>query len=155
MEIHPAEIDRFLELLVEAPRRIENVTHGLSETRLNLRAPEEPWSVSDILADLRGSAVVREKFIQAMLTQDKPVMRYISPRTYIRKTNYLELPFPESFQAYKKQRGELLDTLKKLSLKEWSRSAMIKERQETVFSYTRYLTEHETVHCEQIEELLK
>lgn len=155
MEINSAEIDRFLTLLAKAPRRIGNATNGHSEARLNLRTQAEPWSVNDILAHLRASADVREKFMQAMLTQDKPVMRYISPRTYIKKTNYLVLPFAESFNAYKKQRNELLNTLRRLSLKDWSRSATIKERPETVFSYTLYLTQHETVHCEQIEELLK
>jgi len=40
MEINPAEIDRFLTLLAEAPRRIENATHGLSQARLNLRTQE-------------------------------------------------------------------------------------------------------------------
>ena len=155
MEINPAEIDQFLKLLAEAPRRIENVTKGLSQARLNLRTQEEPWSVSDILAHLRASADVREKFMQTMLTQDQPVMRYISPRTYIRKTNYLELPFHESFLVYKKQRMKLLKTLRNLSIRDWSRSAIIKERKETVLSYTLYLTQHETVHCEQIEEFLK
>jgi len=90
-----------------------------------------------------------------MLTQDHPTLRYISPRSYIKKTNYLELAFAESFQAYKKQRNELLNALKELSLEDWSRSAIIKDRLETVFSYTLYLTQHETAHCEQIEELLK
>ena len=90
-----------------------------------------------------------------MLTQDHPTLRYISPRSYIKKTSYLELAFAESFQAYKKQRNELLNALKELSLEDWSRSAIIKDRLETVFSYTLYLTQHETAHCEQIEELLK
>ena len=92
--------------------------------------------------------------MQIMLTQVNPTLRYISPRTYIKKTNYLELAFPESFQAYNKQRHELLERLKDLSLQEWSRSATIKDRPETVFSYALYLTQHETAHCEQIEELL-
>jgi len=131
------------------------VTRELAEARLYLRTEEEPWSVSDILAHLRASADVREKFIHIMLTQDHPNLRYISPRSYIKKTNYLELAFPESFQAYKKQRDELLNTLKNLSVKDWSRSATIKERTETVFSYMLYLTQHETAHCEQIEELVK
>ena len=90
-----------------------------------------------------------------MLTQDHPTLRYISSRSYIKKTNYLELAFAESFQAYKKQRNELLNALKEFSLEDWSRSAIIKDRLETVFSYTLYLTQHETAHCEQIEELLK
>jgi hypothetical protein len=104
---------------------------------------------------LRASADVRGKFIHIMLTQDHPTLQYISPRSYIKKTNYLELAFPESFQAYKKQRNELLNTLKEISIEDWSRSAIIKDRPETVFSYTLYLTQHETAHCEQIEELLK
>ena len=155
MEVKSGEIKQFLDLLVAAPRRIAAATQNLPNARLNIRSAEEPWSVSDILAHLRASADVREKYIQAMLAQDQPVMRYISPRTYIQKTNYLELPFAESFNAYKKQRNQLLNTLRSLSLNDWSRSATIKERPETVFSYTLYLTQHETVHCEQIEELLK
>jgi len=150
-----AEIDQFLKLLAEAPRRIAVATKGHLESRLNIRTEKVPWSVNDILAHLRASADVREKYIQAMLAQNNPAMRYISPRTYIRKTDYLELAFPESFQAYKKQRMELLKTLQNLSIQDWSRSATIKERKETVFSYTLYLTQHETAHCEQIEELLK
>jgi hypothetical protein len=154
-EVTSAEIEQFLKLLVEAPRRIATATKGLAEAQFYLRTEEEPWSISDILAHLRASANVREKFIHIMLTQDHPTLRYISPRSYIKKTNYLELAFPESFQAYKKQRNELLNTLKNLSVKDWSRSAIIKERPETVFSYALYLTQHETAHCEQIEELLK
>ena len=155
MEVNSAEIEQFLELLREAPRRIAAATGGVAESRLYLRTREEPWSVSDILAHLRASADVRGKFIQSMLTQENPTLRYLSPRTYIKKTNYVELAFPESFQAYKKQRNELLNTLKDLSIQEWSRSAIIKDRPESVFSYTLYLTQHETAHCEQIEELLK
>jgi hypothetical protein len=154
-EANSAQIEQFLELLRQAPQRIAAATDGVAESRLYLRTDEEPWSVSDILAHLRASTDVRERFMQIMLTQVNPTLRYISPRTYIKKTNYLELAFPESFQAYNKQRHELLERLKDLSLKEWSRCAIIKERPETIFSYTQYLTEHETAHCEQIEELLK
>jgi DinB family protein len=154
-EIHSTDIAHFLEHLAEAPRRIAVATKGLPEPRLTLRTQEEPWSVNDILAHLRASADVREKFIHIMLTQDRPTLRYISPRSYIRKTNYLDLAFYESFQSYNKQRNELLKRLGGLSIRDWSRSAIIKEHTETVFSHTRYLTEHESAHCEQIEKLVK
>ena len=154
-EIGSTEIEHFLEYLAEAPRRIAVATKGLPASRLTLRTGGEPWSVNDILAHLRASADVREKFIHIMLDQDHPTVRYISPRSYIRKTNYPDLAFHESFQAYQKQRNELLKMLGNLSIKDWSRAAVIKERTETVFSYTRYLTEHESAHCEQIEKLVK
>jgi hypothetical protein len=155
MIINQADIAQLLELLAEAPKRIDNATKELPEARLRVRTPAEPWSVSDILAHLRASADVREKYVHAMLTQEQRVMRYISPRTHIKKTNYLDLPFADSFQAYRQQRTELLKILNGLALEEWSCSATIKERPETVFSYILYLIQHETVHCEQIESLLK
>lgn len=155
MEIDSAGVEHFLKQLAEAPRRISGATRGISETRLTQRTQDEPWPVGDILAHLRASADVREKYIRAMLVQDNPTMRYISPRTYIRKTDYLELSFAESFQAYQKQRMALLKTLQNLSIQDWSRSATIKEWKETIFSYTMYLTQHEIIHCQQIEELLK
>jgi uncharacterized damage-inducible protein DinB len=154
-DVSSAEVQKFLQLLAEAPQRIARATGTSAESRLYQRTEAEPWSVNDILAHLRASADVREKFIRVMLTQNGPTLRYISPRSHIRKTNYLELAFPESFEAYSQQRRELLKTLKDLSTKDWSRSAIIKERKETVLSYTRYLTNHETAHCKQIEELLK
>jgi hypothetical protein len=101
LEINSAEIEQFLKLLAEAPRCIATATKDLAEVRLYLRTKEEPWFVSDILAQLRASADVREKFIHIMLTQEHPTLRYISPRSYIKKTNYLELPFPNRFRLTK------------------------------------------------------
>jgi hypothetical protein len=46
-----------------------------------------------------------------------------------------------------------LEKLQPLALKEWARSATIKERQHTVFSQARRLALHEEGHCGQIEEL--
>jgi hypothetical protein len=42
-----------------------------------------------------------------------------------------------------------------MSLADWERGALIRDRPETIASYVRNLTDHETVHCEQIEALLR
>ncbi len=42
-----------------------------------------------------------------------------------------------------------------MPIEHWSRGSLIRDRPETVASYVRYLTEHETAHCEQIETLLR
>jgi uncharacterized damage-inducible protein DinB len=151
----PREARELIALLAEAPRRIAAAVAGKPEARLKRRTQAEPWSVSDILAHLRAGADVREKFIRTMLTQDKPVLRYVSPRSYIKKTDYLDLPFAESFQAYRLQRQGLLKMLQDLPPGGWARSTTIKERPETVLSYAGYLCDHETLHCAQIEALLK
>jgi len=45
--------------------------------------------------------------------------------------------------------------LKRLSVEDWSRAAIIKGREHTVFTQVRRMAMHENVHCEQIESLLQ
>lgn len=94
----------------------------------------------------------------AMLTQDRPTLRYVSPRTWIKKTNYTELEFGPSFRAYAKQRKDLLKALRALSHDDWLRSASVKaatkRRKETVLSYAERMARHEAGHCDQVERIL-
>jgi hypothetical protein len=93
--------------------------------------------------------------IEAMLAEDHPTVPYRHPRQWIKKTDYLELPFHESLKAFTAQRKKLLKAVKRLSLEDWSRAATIKRREHTVFTQVRRMAMHENVHCEQIESLLQ
>ncbi len=104
MSVPRTEIDRSLRLLREAPERIAAATAGVDDDRLHRRSAAEPWSVNDILAHLRASADMRETYIANMASGDRASLPYQSPRGWIRKTNYLELPFAESFAAYRAHR---------------------------------------------------
>jgi hypothetical protein len=90
-----------------------------------------------------------------MLAQDRPTLSYRHPRQWIKKTNYPDLLFHESFQAFRRQRKSLLKVLNNLPFEVWSRAAIIKQCEHTVFSETRRMALHEDIHCQQIEELLK
>jgi len=155
MNVTPTEIKRVLDLLVETPRRIRSASGSLANARLHSHSDEPAWSANDILAHLRSCADVWGKTIHAMLAKDNPTLPYVSPRSWIRKTDYPELAFRASFQAFAQQRDELLNTLKSLGIEEWSRAALIKGREHTVFSQARRMALHETEHCQQIEALLK
>ncbi|MCM3871911.1 MAG: DinB family protein [Pyrinomonadaceae bacterium] len=159
MKVDPAEIENVLKLLAETPRRIASASKGLESNRLHSRPDENSWSANDVLAHLRSCADVWGKSVVAMITQDHPTLRYISPRTWIRRTDYLELDFHPSLAAFAKQRKELLKSLKTMEIKGWLRgatfTATIKGREQTVFSYAQRMAQHESGHCEQIERLLK
>ena len=155
MPVAPAETEKLLNLLAETPHRIAAVSRELENVRLHFKADEKAWSANDILAHLRACADVWGKSIMTMLIEDQPTFRYVSPRTWIRKTNYPDLEFQASFQAFTQQRAELLKVLKSLTLEDWSRAALIDGREQTVFSYAQRMTQHEHEHCEQIEALLK
>jgi len=147
-----------VELLTTTPQRIASATRGLSGGELNWRPTADSWSVNEILAHLRCCADVWGESIMKILKQDNPTFRYISPRGWIRKTNYLELEFNASFFAFRTQREDLIKTLRALPREGWSRRANLKAasklREETVLSYAQRLADHECGHCEQIDRVL-
>ena len=155
MNITPDEIEKYLSLLSATSRCLTKATQGFDEARLKFKPDEKSWSVSDILAHLRSCADVWGESIEAMLAEDNPTLPYRHPRQWIKKMNYPDLLFHESLQAFQMQRKNLLKILKSLSFEDWSRTAMIKNREHTVFSQTRRMALHEDVHCQQIEELLE
>ncbi len=149
------EIEQYLHLLEETPRRLEKITKSFDEARLQHRTKKENWSVNDILAHLRACADVWGDSIEAMLAEEHPTVPYRHPRQWVKKTDYPELPFHESLKAFTAQRKKLLKALKGLPLEDWSRAAKIQGREHTVFTQVRRMAMHENIHCEQIESLLQ
>ena len=95
----------------------------------------------------------------AMIAQHHPTLRYVSPRPWIKKTNYLEQELHRSLKAFTKQRLELIELLKSLNPKDWSRgakfTATIKGKEHTVLSYAQRIVQHESEHCIQLKNLLQ
>jgi len=147
------EIDEYLKLLEATPRRLMKSTKSVGESRLQQRTQKESWSVNDILAHLRSCADVWGDSIERMLAEENPTVPYRHPRQWIKKTDYPELLFHESLQAFTAQRKKLLKALKRLSFEDWSRAATIQGREHTVFTQVRRMATHENVHCEQIEDM--
>lgn len=144
-------------LLDSTPRRIDSVTLGLSDKDLTWKPSPDSWSVNEVIAHLRACADVWGDSILKILKENNPTFRYVSPRTWIRKTNYLNSDFQSSFLAFRRQREDLLKILEPLDHKGWLRRATVKAtklREETVLSYAQRLAGHEAGHCEQIDRIL-
>lgn len=150
-------IEDVLTLLAQAPPRIAELTAGLTPAQLH--TPPEPgeWSANEVLAHLRACADVWGNYIRTMLAQDSPAIRTISPRTWIRKTDYPAQEFQPSLQLFTAQRADLLAVLEALSTEEWTRTATMtgagKARVQTVQSYAEALATHERPHLKQIERI--
>jgi hypothetical protein len=154
MNAAPDDIKNILHSLAETPRYFASICRELDDNLLNLRPDKKSWSANDILAHLRACADVWGETIAAMLNDDNPTLPHISPRKWIRNTDYLNLPFQESLDEFTEQRRKLLSTLNHLDYRDWSRGALINQRRHTVFSQARRMAKHEIIHCEQIEELM-
>jgi uncharacterized damage-inducible protein DinB len=154
------DISHILELLTQAPFRLETATRGLSALRLDLRSDEEPWSISDILAHLRACSDIWGNSIISMITRDNPTLRYISPRSWMNKPKYREQAFDAALLAFAQERQKLVKMLAELDETSWLRRGTFtgtsaRQRDQTVLSYSKRIVNHEQPHLDQIEALLR
>ena len=151
-------IEQVLTMLAAATARIAALTAGLAPEQMH-STPGDGWSVNEALAHLRACADVWGDCIAAMLAEDTPTLRAVNPTTWIKKTDYLELEFRPSLQAFTTQRADLLRVLEPLPPAGWSRAATVtgagKALERTVLSYAQWLATHERTHLKQIERIVK
>jgi DinB superfamily len=125
-----------------------------------LRAAPNPdeWSANNVLAHLRACADVWGNCIMVMIAEDMPTLRAVNPRSWIKKTNYLELEFRPSLHSFTTQRADLLTVLSPLPIDAWERSATVTGAgavlQRTVLSYAQWLARHERPHVKQVERIV-
>jgi hypothetical protein len=147
-------IDQVLTQLKEQPETIAALTAGLPQARLHRPASRGDWSVNDVLAHLRSCADIWGRYMAMIVAEDRPTIRAMNPTTWIRSTNYPALEFAPSFDAFAKQRAELLAFLRPLPQTSWSRSATVtgagRPRERTVLEYGRWLANHEQTHVRHI-----
>lgn len=151
--------EQVLTILAGTPRQIAALTEGVAPALLHTPPGTGEWSANEVLAHLRACADVWGNCIAAILAQDKPTLRAVNPRTWIKQTDYLEQEFHPSLRAFSAQRSELLAVLQPLAPEAWSRSATVtgagKPLQRTVLSYAEWMAEHERPHVKQIEQIVK
>src|SRR5262245_20750085 len=140
-------IEQVLELLVNNALCIAKLTTDLTPAQLHSALNHGEKSVNDVLAHLRSCADMWGKAIGTIITQDKPTIKAVNPRTWIEQTDYPKQKFQSAFRAFSKQRSDLLTVLEKLPQKSWSRSATVtgagKPLERTVFFYAHWLATHE------------
>jgi hypothetical protein len=145
--------------LSAAPKEIARMTRGCSERLLHRKPEPDAWSAQEILAHLRACAEVWGRSIERMLAEDHPTIRYVSPRGWIKKTDYLQQDFEGSLKAFSQRRAELVKTLGGLAPGDWLRGATFTAttlgREATVISYARRIADHETGHLDQIQRTVK
>ena len=101
-------IDEVLSRLAEQPKSIHALTKGLPRARLHHPPRRDEWSPNDVLAHLRSCGDMWGQYMATIIAEDHPMIRAMSPRTWIKRTSYPELEFAPSFRAFAKQRADLL-----------------------------------------------
>jgi uncharacterized damage-inducible protein DinB len=146
--------ERILAMLSEGPPRIAEVTARLTPEQLRANPRPGEWSARDVLAHMRSCADVWGGCITRILNEDRPAFKAVNPTTWIKSTDYFELEFRPSLQAFTEQRAELLAVLESLPPESWLRAATVnvagKPTERTVHFYAQWLARHERTHVRQI-----
>jgi hypothetical protein len=147
-------VEQILTLLAETPQRIAALTAGLAPAQLHAAPARDEWSINDVLAHLRACADVWGECMVTMVAEDRPTLKAVNPRSWLNKTNYLDLEFRPSLRAFARQRADLLAVLDPLPRKAWSRRATVTGAgavlERTVLFYGRWLAGHERLHVKQV-----
>ena len=148
------EIAETLRELRSTPQLFKRAASGLTDAQSRRRPENDSWSVIEVLAHLRGCADVRGAWIAKILADESPTIRYVSPRTGMRKTDYVSQEFQLFLREFARQRADLVKTLSSLISADWSRGAAFTGRTpgwtQTVFELARALVDHEQAHFEQV-----
>ena len=149
-----SEIQAVLKALSETPKQIARITRGGRERALHRKPAADAWSAQEIVAHLRACAEVWGRSIDRMLEEDHPTIRYVSPRGWIKKTDYLRQTFRDSLREFSRRRVVLVGTLRGLDAIHWSRPATFtgttRGRKATVLSYAQRIADHEVRHLDQL-----
>lgn len=158
MPTEPLPVEQILRLLRESPQRIADLTRQAAPAVLLAAPAPGEWSANEVLAHLRASADVWGNVIRELLAGEKPTIRIVSPGAWLRRTNYRELAFAPSFDAFRAQRTDLLALLEPLPSEAWQQHAIVirsgTPREQSVRSIAQLLAEHEHGHLRQIAEAI-
>ena len=143
-------------ILETSPARLTAVAEGRADDVLH--EPLEPggWSARDILGHLRACQRTWTAYLERILEEDHPTFRYESPRSTIRRTDFLTLPYRVSLDGFAAERARLVARLRSVDPADLERTATVKVsggrvQQHTAFSYAHRMAEHEREHLEHLE----
>jgi hypothetical protein len=145
-----------LQILETSPGRILAATAGVAADELH--EPLEPggWSARDVLAHIRACDRTWGGYIERILDEDHPSFRAESPRSTIHRTDFLELPFAASLDAFRSDRARLTAVLRAVDADAFARTATVTIPARGIavrsaFYYADRLAAHEGEHVRQIE----
>jgi len=152
-------IEQILSILRQTPDRLTELTAGVIGSQLHVAPEPGEWSVAEVLAHLRSCADVWGDVIETIVVTDHPTIRAVNPTTWIKTTDYREIEFARSLQAFTEQRHRLLGLMGHLPNDGWSRSATVlgagNPLELTVRSYADRLARHERTHWRQVAKTVK
>lgn len=159
MAVRLLMIDEIMDILRTTVPRLAELTEGVAPARLHT-APDDGWSVNDVLAHLRACHDVLGGSVLRILREEHPAWKGMNPRAWIKQTDYPQWEFGSAFGAFRAQRAELLEVLEQLAPDDWERTATVTGMIGDVYErparyYAGWMARHEHGHVKHLARILK
>jgi hypothetical protein len=118
-------VEEIMAIRYDTPGRIAALTEGLTQSQLQPSPEPDGWSVNDVLAHLRACHDVLGGNLLRILAEDTPRWKGMNPRAWMKKTDYPPWEFAPAFEAFRRQRTELLAVREPLPPEAWERFAVV------------------------------
>lgn len=114
------------------------------------------WSARDILGHIRACDRTWGGYIERILDEEHPSFRAESPRSTIRRTDFLEQAFATSLAAFTRDRARLMARLREADTTDFARTAAVNiagrgVEDRSALYYVDRLADHEDQHVRHIE----
>ncbi len=140
-----------VERLRTTPDEVATLMAGMSEEARNKQPAPGEWSIRQVVTHLHDSQKVLQTRIELLMSQDHPSLASQAVFEWAGKETPRPSTTQDVFAEYTDLRGDILDRLDGITLKDWWRSGFHEEFGDvTLRQQVSYFAAHETVHLPQI-----
>jgi uncharacterized damage-inducible protein DinB len=155
MSVQQRDVDRVLDQLARGPQLVISVIREVPAELLKRRPAPGVWSAHEHAVHVPAVQPIMMRRLEQMLTEPKPVIRPYEPSRDEPDDALLSVDLDEAMDRLVRERGTMIERLKRLSREEWAKTAEHGEYSHySVFIMFRHLALHDVHHAYKIEERL-
>ncbi len=148
-------VEELIATLERAPAIVIPLVRQAHPAILKRRPPSGEWSIHENACHLAEVHPLFFQRLDLMLSEENPAIRSYDPGRDEPEDALLQVDLSEALSRFEQDRGRLVDRLRQLRPKDWTRTAQHEEYNSySVFTMFRHLALHDFFHAYRIEELL-
>jgi hypothetical protein len=155
MDVSQAGVDMVLEQLERGPQMVISVIRDFPRELLNRRPAPGVWSAHEHAVHLPAIHPLIFRRLEQMLSEARPVIKSYEPSRDDPPDALLAVDLDEAMERFVRERGEIVQRLRGLTLDQWAKTAEHDEYAHySVFIMFRHIALHDLYHAYKLEDRL-
>ncbi len=152
---HPYRIDQALAILAGTPRRLEQLSRGVTAKRAAARPGPDKWSLKEIVCHLADCEIVYGFRYRKILAEPDAVLVPFDQNAWAENLHYREQPLKEALDGLSALRRRHIALLKVIPRRAWGKAGNHPHYGAlTLRQIVIHLVDHDRNHVAQVERLV-